>query len=160
MEVIMRQEDRPMSEKRQMNAQEKETLYRMLLARSNRPGTFTSENGIRITEVGDGWAKGELEITERSLNPLGIVHGGLLCTMMDQVTGVTSCTRGSTCRTINCEVRFMAPGIKGKLHAYAEAIRIGSSLGVIRAEVRDDDGVLCAEGTYTLRLKPGLPIDG
>lgn len=149
-----------MSEKRQMNAQEKETLYRMLLARSNRPGTFTSENGIRITEVGDGWAKGELEITERSLNPLGIVHGGLLCTMMDQVTGVTSCTRGSTCRTINCEVRFMAPGIKGKLHAYAEAIRIGSSLGVIRAEVRDDDGVLCAEGTYTLRLKPGLPIDG
>lgn len=148
-----------MSGKLQMSEQEKEALYRTLLARSNRPGTFTSENGIRITEVGDGWAKGELEITARSLNPLGIVHGGLLCTMMDQVTGVTSCTRGSTCRTINCEVRFMAPGVRGKLHSYAESIRLGSGLGVIRAEVRDDDGVLCAEGTYTLRLKPGFPTE-
>ena len=148
-----------MSDKCRMSEQEKEALYHTLLLRSNRPGTFTSENGIRITEVGDGWAKGELEITERSLNPLGIVHGGLLCTMMDQVTGVTSCTRGSTCRTINCEVRFMAPGVRGKLHSYAESIRLGSGLGVIRAEVRDDDGVLCAEGTYTLRLKPGFPTE-
>lgn len=148
-----------MSDKCRMSEQEKEALYHTLLLRSNRPGTFTSENGIRITEVGDGWAKGKLEITERSLNPLGIVHGGLLCTMMDQVTGVTSCTRGSTCRTINCEVRFMAPGVRGKLHSYAESIRLGCGLGVIRAEVRDDDGVLCAEGTYTLRLKPGFPTE-
>lgn len=148
-----------MSGNHQMSEQEKEALYRMLLARSNKPGTFSGVNGIRITEVGDGWAKGELEITERCMNPLGIVHGGILCTMMDQVTGVTSCTRGSTCRTINCEVRFMAPGIKGTLYAYAEAIRMGSSLGVIRAEVRNDDGELCAEGTYTLRLKPGLTIE-
>lgn len=148
-----------MSEKRQMSMQEKETLYRMLLMRSNRPGTFSQINGIRIIEVGDGCAKGELEITESSMNPLGIVHGGLICTMMDQVTGVAACSRGSTCRTINCEVRFMAPGVKGKLHAYAEAVRMGGSMAVMRAEVRDDAGALCAEGTYTLRLKPGMPTE-
>lgn len=148
-----------MPQRKQMSEQEREKLYQILLARSNNPSTFSYINGIRITEIGDGWARSELEITEGSLNPLGIVHGGLLCTMMDQVTGVVSCTRGSSCRTINCEVRFMAPGVKGKLHAYAEAIRLGSSLAVIRAEVRDDDGALCAEGTYTLRLKSGNFIE-
>lgn len=142
-----------------MSRQEREKLYQTLMERSNCLGTFSQINGIRITEVGDGWAKGELEITERSMNPLGIVHGGMICTMMDQVTGVAACSRGSTCRTINCEVRFMSPGVKGKLHAYAEAIRLGGSLAVIRAEVRDDAGSLCAEGTYTLRLKPGLSIE-
>ena len=53
----------------------------------------------------------------------------------------------------------MAPGVAGKLHAYAEAIRMGGRMAVIRAEVRDDDGVLCAEGTYTLRLKQGFPVE-
>ena len=148
-----------MGEKKQMTEQERQALYKTLLARSNRPGTFTSSNGMRITEVGDGWARGEMEITPQSLNPLGIVHGGAMCTMMDQVTGVVSCTRGSTCRTMNCEVRFMAPAVKGKLYAYAEAIRLGGSLAVIRAEVRDENDTLCAEGTYTLRLKPGFPIE-
>ena len=145
-----------MEGKCRMSEQEREALYQALLMRSNRLGTFSQINGIRITEVGDGCAKGELEITEGSMNPLGIVHGGLICTMMDQVTGVAACSRGSTCRTINCEVRFMAPGVKGKLHAYAEAVRMGGSMAVIRAEVRDDAGTLCAEGTYTLRLKPRM----
>ncbi len=148
-----------MGERRQMNGQERENWYRMLLERANRAGTFSHSAGICITEVGDGWAKGEMEITDRSMNPLGIVHGGVMCTMMDQVTGAAACSRGSTCRTVNCEVRFMAPGVAGKLYAYAEAIRMGGRMAVIRAEVRDDDGVLCAEGTYTLRLKQGFPVE-
>lgn len=143
----------------QMTKQEKEKLYQVLLARSNRPETFSYINGIRITELGDGWAKGEMTITENSLNPLGTVHGGAICTFMDQVTGVASCTRGSTCRTINCDVRFLAPGIKGKLYAYAQAIHMGGSIAVMRSEVRNEDGQLCAEGTYTLRMKDGLPTE-
>lgn len=145
-----------MDERRETNGQEKESWYRMLLARANSAGTFSHGAGIRVTEVGDGWAKGEMEITDRSRNPLGIVHGGALCTMMDQVAGTAACSRGSTCRTVNCEMRFMAPGTAGKLHIYAEAIRMGGRMAVIRAEVRDDGGTLCAEGTYTLRLKPGF----
>ena len=149
-----------MGEKQQRNAQEREKLYRMLLERANRAGTFSHSAGIRITEVGDGWAKGEMEITERSMNPLGIVHGGVMCTLMDQATGAAACSRGSTCRTVNCEARFMAPGVAGKLHVYAEALRMGGRISVIRAEVRDDDGVLCAEGTYTMRIMQGFPAEG
>ena len=148
-----------MRERRQLSAAEQERLYRALLRRSNCEGTFSYENGIRITAVDDGCAEGEMVITSGSMNPLGIVHGGVMCTLMDQVAGVAACSRGSTCRTINCEVRFLSPGIAGKLHACAKAIRMGGSLAVIGVEVCDDHGTLCAEGTYTLRLKPGLPLD-
>lgn len=148
-----------MSDKRQLSTAQQERLYRTLLQRSNCEGTFSYENGIRITAVGDGRAAGEMQIASNHMNPLGIVHGGLMCTLMDQTAGVAACSRGSTCRTINCEVRFLSPGIAGKLHADAKAIRMGGSLAVIGVEVRDDRGTLCAEGTYTLRLKPGLPIE-
>ena len=148
-----------MGERRKLNAAEQERLYRALLRRSNCEGTFSYENGIRITMVGNGCAEGEMQIASSHMNPLGIVHGGVMCTLMDQVAGVAACSHGSTCRTINCEVRFLAPGVEGKLHASANAIRMGGSLAVIGVEVCDDHGTLCAEGTYTLRLKLGLPLD-
>lgn len=41
-----------MGERRQMNGQERENWYRMLLERANRAGTFSHSAGIRITEGG------------------------------------------------------------------------------------------------------------
>ena len=85
---------------------------------------------------------------------MGIVHGGVYCTMMDQVAGSAACTRGSMCRTVNCEVRFLATAQGAHLTSRAEAVRMGRSIAVIRAWVEDAAGAVCAEGVYTFRLKP------
>ena len=85
---------------------------------------------------------------------MGIVHGGVYCTMMDQVAGSAACTRGSMCRTVNCEVRFLAAAQGAHLTSRAEAVRMGRSIAVIRAWVEDAAGAVCAEGVYTFRLKP------
>ena len=134
-------------------------LYTLLLDRANRPGTFTACNGLRVTSVGDGCAEGEALLTDRHLNPLGIPHGGVYCTMMDQVAGAAACSRGSMCRTVDCEVRFFAPAAGDRLYSHAQAIRMGRSITVMRAWVTDGDGTVCAEGTYTFRMKDGLPQD-
>lgn len=130
-----------------------QALYRTLLQRANLPGSFTAENGISVTAVGDGWAEGELCADSRHMNPMGIVHGGCLCTMMDQVAGAAACTRGSTSRTINCDIRYLNPGPAGHLTSRAEAIHMGRTTAVFHAQVNDDHGNLCAEGIYTFRLK-------
>lgn len=140
-----------------MTPQEQNDLYQRLLRRANRTGTFTSTNGMHLDSVSDGHAEGSAEVTESLLNPLGIVHGGAYVTMMDQAAGAAACTRGSMCRTVDCEVRFFAPAEGEKLYSHAESIRLGRSIAVIRAWVTDENETLCAEGTYTFRLKEDFP---
>ena len=137
-----------------MTHEEQQAFFDTILRRANRPGSFNVENGIRLTSLSDGGAEGEVRLTAGHLNPLGIVHGGVYCTMMDQVAGTAACTRGSICRTVNCEVRFLAPAQGGHLTSHAEAVRMGRSIAVIRAWVEDTEGTVCAEGIYTFRLKP------
>mgnify|MGYP002660635554 FL=1 len=137
-----------------MTEQQRQEWYAMLKARANTEGTYAVTGGMRLVELGDGWARGELQLEERHRNPMGIVHGGVYCTMMDQVAGTAACTRGSICRTVNCEVRFLAPAQGGHLTSHAEAVRMGRSIAVIRAWVEDTEGTVCAEGIYTFRLKP------
>ena len=84
---------------------------------------------------------------------MGIVHGGVYCTMMDQAAGTAACSRGSLCRTVNCEVRFLAAAKSGRLTCCAEAVRMGKTIHVIRARVEDEDGTVCADGVYTFRMK-------
>ena len=123
-----------------MTEQQRQEWYAMLKARANTEGTYAVTGGMRLAELGDGWARGELQLEERHRNPMGIVHGGVYCTMMDQVAGTAACTRGSICRTVNCEVRFLAPAQGGHLTSHAEAVRMGRSIAVIRAWVEDTEG--------------------
>ena len=137
-----------------MTEQEKQIWYDALLERANTEGTYAVAGGMRVAALGDGWARGELRLEPRHRNPMGIVHGGVYCTMMDQVAGSAACTRGSMCRTVNCEVRFLAAAQGQRLTSHAEGVRMGRSIAVIRAWVEDDGGTVCAEGVYTFRLKP------
>ena len=136
-----------------MTEQEKEILYAAVMERANQKDTFGVENGMRIVAMGDGWARGELHTEVRHGNPMGIVHGGVYCTMMDQVAGTAACTGGGLCRTVNCEVRFLAAAQGDRLISRAEAVRMGRSIAVIRAWVEDAAGTVCADGVYTFRMK-------
>ena len=137
-----------------MTPQEKTELYEILLQRANRPGTFTAVNGLRVTSVGDGCAQGEADLTDAHLNPLGIVHGGVYAAMMDHVAGTAACSRGSTCRTVNYDLHYLAPAQPGLLRCRAESVRMGQQIVVMQVWVEDAQGVRCAEGCYTFRCKP------
>ena len=137
-----------------MTNEEQQALFDTILRRANLPGSFNVENGIRLTSLSDGGAEGEVRLTAGHLNPLGIVHGGVYCTMMDQVAGTAACSRGALCRTVTCDVRFLAAGaVGGTLTSHAEAVRMGHSIVVMRAWVEDDGGTVCADGIYTFRMK-------
>ncbi len=136
-----------------MTEQERMDWYAAVQARANQEGTYAVDGGMRIEELGDGWARGALQLAPRHANPMGIVHGGVYCTMMDQVAGTAACTGGGLCRTVNCEVRFLAAAQGDRLISRAEAVRMGRSIAVIRAWVEDAAGTVCADGVYTFRMK-------
>ena len=136
-----------------MTEQERMDWYAAVQARANQEGTYAVDGGMRIEELGDGWARGALRLEPRHANPMGIVHGGVYCTMMDQVAGTAACTGGGLCRTVNCEMRFLAAAQGDRLISRAEAVRMGRSIAVIRAWVEDAAGTVCADGVYTFRMK-------
>lgn len=136
-----------------MTEQERMDWYAAVQARANQEDTYAVDGGMRIEELGDGWARGALQLAPRHANPMGIVHGGVYCTMMDQVAGTAACTGGGLCRTVNCEVRFLAAAQGDRLTSRAEAVRMGRSIAVIRAWVEDAAGTVCADGVYTFRMK-------
>lgn len=142
-----------------MTHEEQQALFDTILRRANRPGSFNVENGIRLTSLSDGGAEGEVRLTAGHLNPLGIVHGGVYCTLLDQVAGAAACTRGSRGLTVNCETRFLGIAQGDVLCGHAQAIHMGRTLVVMHAWVTDSQDTLCADGTYTFRMNPGFPED-
>ena len=93
---------------------QQEQIWQDVMELANRPGTFTHGLGLHVTGIGDGM-----------LNPLGIVHGGVYAAMMDHVAGTAACSRGSTCRTVNYDLRYLAPAQPGLLRCRAESVRMG-----------------------------------
>ena len=133
---------------------QQEQIWQDVMELANCPGTFTHGLGLHVTGIGDGWAEGELTAGDGMLNPLGIVHGGVYAAMMDHVAGTAACSRGSTCRTVNYDLRYLAPAQPGLLRCRSESVRMGQQIVVMQVWVEDAQGIRCAEGCYTFRCKP------
>jgi len=124
--------------------QRKKELLRVV----NTPGTFAVNNGILCTDVGEDWAEVELQAGEDCLNPIGIVHGGCILTMMDQATGFLANSREISSLTLSCQARFLRPTQPGLVKARSRVIHWGEDQILLQVEVRDRTGEVTAEGTY------------
>ena len=84
-------------------------------------GTASEYMGIEITDVGPGWAKGELSYREYHVNPIGSVHGGVIFFLADSVGGTAASSRGSRVTTANGTISYLNAAMNPeKLIAEAE----------------------------------------
>ena len=120
----------------------------------NTPHQFSYENGILLTDVSPGYAKGELTVGPNSINPHGNVHGGALATLADTVSGCCACSRGGSCVTANCSMEFLRPATGSKIYCEATPKKMGRSLSVIQLVITNDKGAMVATGTYTFFMFP------
>lgn len=132
----------------------KEDFYTKLLERNNAPGLFSSTNGIKLTRCWEDYAEGELTVQPSSMNPRGIVHGGALFALMDNVAGVAAASSGRACVTLNCTMNYIKavkPGTK-KILCQTSKVKSGRTIAVFNSVLTDDDGSVIASGTYTYFL--------
>ena len=111
---------------------------------------FNRELGIRLIEVRDSFACGEIKLEEKHLNPFGNVHGGSIFTLMDTIGGVAASTQGNFVATSSSAITFLNPASKGDtLIARAEKIKNGKSLLIYELTVTTEKEVLIAKATFT-----------
>ncbi len=115
----------------------------------NRPHQFAYENGITITQLEPGLARGELKVGEDSVNPHGQVHGGALYTLADTTAGCCACSRGGSCVTSSNSMEFLRPALGGTITCTATPKKLGKSLSVVQVELKNDQNVVVATGTFT-----------
>jgi uncharacterized protein (TIGR00369 family) len=120
----------------------------------NFPFPIMKTLGIRLVEVSEGTASMEMEAeTELHSNPMGTIHGGVLCDIADAAIGTahfTTLTEGESFASIDLQINFFRPVWNEKLRAVAKPIHRGRTISRYVCDVTRADGKLVAQITSTI----------
>ncbi len=113
--------------------------------------------GMQIREIEVGQVVFECEPDESAYNPIGVVHGGLVCTLADTVTGCavqTTLDAGVGYTSIDINVSYLRPVTKdtGVLRATGRVTKPGRRVAFSMAEIADQAGKIVATATSSLLI--------
>jgi uncharacterized protein (TIGR00369 family) len=119
--------------------------------------------GLTITSRGAGRATVEFEASARYANPMGTLHGGVLCDLADAAMGVaylSTLAEGETATTIELKINFLRPVWNAKLRAEARVVRAGKVVGLIECDILDEQQRLVARASSTCMTLRGQLAEG
>src|SRR2546428_5024599 len=99
--------------------------------------------GFTIEEIGDGRAVGSLRAGPQHTNPMGTLHGGVLCDLSDAAMGmafVTTLAPDESFTTMTLSINFFRPVRQTLLRAEARVVNHGKNVGYVECDVTDQDG--------------------
>jgi uncharacterized protein (TIGR00369 family) len=108
--------------------------------------------GFRVEDIGDGRAVGSLRSGPQHANPMGTLHGGVLCDLADAAMGmafVSTLAPDESFTTVALSVNFFRPVWETVLRAEARVVNRGKNVGYIECEVTDQDGKQVARASST-----------
>jgi uncharacterized protein (TIGR00369 family) len=112
--------------------------------------------GVRLTQWRDNYAEMRLLLNENLLNRSGVVHGGIICTLLDAVAGYSGlyAQLGEPARhavTLSLTTNFLGNGVGRELTAKGMAEKKGRSIYFTRSEIWLDDDLLVASAVGTFK---------
>jgi uncharacterized protein (TIGR00369 family) len=119
--------------------------------------------GFRLTEIEMGRAVIELEASERHANPMGTLHGGVLCDIADAAMGLayaSTLDEDESFTTLELKINVLKPIWNVKLIAVASIIKKGRTVGLVECRITDETGSLVAHSTSTCLTLQGEKAKG
>ncbi|MGH7311021.1 MAG: PaaI family thioesterase, partial [Candidatus Rokuibacteriota bacterium] len=119
--------------------------------------------GFTITEVEPGRAVVEFEAGPQHTNPMGTLHGGVLCDIADAAMGMAYAAalgEGESFTTLELKINFLKPVRTGKLRAIARVVKAGRTVGLMECDVVDEKESLVARVTSTCMTLRGEQAEG
>jgi uncharacterized protein (TIGR00369 family) len=108
--------------------------------------------GIEVERVEDGETVFTLDAEERHSNPMGTIHGGILCDLADaamRMAFYSTLEPGESFTTLELKINFLRPFWTGRLVARGRVVSRGRTVGMTECEIEDDNGRLIAKATST-----------
>jgi uncharacterized protein (TIGR00369 family) len=114
--------------------------------------------GAFPVSFGDGKAVFEMDAGKRHHNPMGTVHGGILCDIADAAMGFAFASTlgpGESFTTLELKINFLRPVFEGKLTASARVVHRGRTVGMVECEVATAEGKAVARVSSTCSVLRG-----
>ena len=114
--------------------------------------------GFSIEPLGDGKAVGLLDAGPRHANPMGTVHGGILCDVADAAMGVafvTTLRPDESFTTMSLTIYFFRPVWEARLRFDAYVVNRSKNTGYLECDITDPEGKLIAKATSTCTVLRG-----
>lgn len=119
--------------------------------------------GMRATSFGNGESVFEMKADRRHHNPMGTVHGGILCDLADAAMGYAFATTlgpGESFTTLELKINFLRPVFDEKLTAKAKVAHRGKSVGLVECDIVNEAGKLVARTSSTCSVLRGDAAKG
>lgn len=108
--------------------------------------------GFKMIAQEDGRAVVLFTPTPRHVNPMGTLHGGILCDIADAAMNaayLTTLQDGETFTTVEMKINYLKPVWRSQLRAEGWVVKAGKTIGLAECDIYDDNGSLVARATST-----------
>jgi uncharacterized protein (TIGR00369 family) len=124
-------------------------------------GNFSSEIGLVFESATKDRVVGTVEIEARHLQPAGIVHGGVYCTIVESLASMGAflnlAEQGLMCAGIENHTSFLRSINTGKATGVAVPVNLGRTTHLWDVEVRDERERLLAKGSVRMAVLEARP---
>jgi uncharacterized protein (TIGR00369 family) len=112
--------------------------------------------GFDLVSIEPDKAVVEFQSGPRHANPMGTLHGGVMCDIADAAMGMayaSNLEEGESFTTLELKISFFRPVWNAKLRAEAKVVKRGSSVGFVECDITDEENRLVARvGSTCLTL--------
>jgi uncharacterized protein (TIGR00369 family) len=127
------------------------------------PSPIAALIGFTLSAVSPGEAVIEFAAGPQHANPMGTLHGGVLCDIADAAMGIayaSTLAEGETFTTMELKINFLKPVWTAKLRAIGRIVKRGKTLGLLECDITDEQQSLVARASPTCMTLRGERAHG
>ena len=119
--------------------------------------------GFEAKDIADGRATVTLSAGPQHANPMGTLHGGILCDIADAAMGMafaSTLAPEESFTTVELKINFFRPVWKARLRAEGTVVQRGRTIGYVECTVTDEENRLVAKAASTCMVLRGQKAAG
>jgi 1,4-dihydroxy-2-naphthoyl-CoA hydrolase len=119
-------------------------------------GTMVEHLGITVTEVGEDFLKGTMPVDNRTVQPMGILHGGASVALAETLGSLAANyavdNQKKYCVGLDINANHVRAASKGVVTGTAKPLHLGSTTQVWSIEITDEEDRLVCISRLTMAV--------
>lgn len=124
-------------------------------------GNAIEHLGIEFTEVGDDWISARMPVDARTIQPYGLLHGGVSVVLAETLGSAAAhhCVDDGAFLTVGIQISANhVRGVRdGHVHGTARALHLGRTTQLWEIRIANDAGQLVCASSLTVSVVPRQP---
>jgi uncharacterized protein (TIGR00369 family) len=119
--------------------------------------------GFEAKDIGGGRATVTLSAGPQHANPMGTLHGGILCDIADAAMGMafaSTLAPEESFTTIELKINFFRPVWQARLSAEGTVVQRGRTIGYVECVITDEENRVVAKAASTCMVLRGQKAAG